>query len=122
MKNPKKAAASESSPALDYAVLNRIVDRAFYMALEMIHAANHRPEVENEKGEPKVGGHPSACASSQHILAAIHLVLKKPEDYMANKPHVSPIDHALNHLLHNFREKDGSWMEEDRRKLAMKHL
>ncbi len=92
------------------------------MALEMIHAANHRPEIEKEKGEPKVGGHPSACASSQHILAAIHLVMKRPEDYMANKPHVSPMDHALNHLLHNFREKDGSWMPEDRRKIAMKHL
>ncbi len=122
MKNPKKPLQAEVAPALDYALLNRITTRAFYMALEMIHAANHRPEIEKEKGEPKVGGHPSACASSQHILAAIHLVMKRPEDYMANKPHVSPMDHALNHLLHNFKEKDGSWMSEERRKLAMKHL
>src|SRR5205823_5164880 len=62
------------------------------------------------------------CASSQHILAAIHLVLKNPEDYMANKPHISPIDHALNHLLHNFREKDGSWMPANRREIAMGNL
>lgn len=107
---------------LDYALLDRITTRAYYMALEMIYAANHRPEIEKEKGEPKVGGHPSACGSSQHILAAIHLVMKKAEDYMAFKPHVSPMDHALNYLLHNFKEKDGSWMPADRRALAMRHL
>jgi pyruvate dehydrogenase E1 component len=122
MKTAKKTLAPEAAPQLDYALLNRITSRAFYMALEMIYAANHRPEIEKEKGEPKVGGHPSACASSQHILAAIHLVMKKPEDYMANKPHVSPMDHALNFLLHCFKEKDGSWMPADRRKIAMRHL
>jgi pyruvate dehydrogenase E1 component len=111
---------SSSSAELDYELLYGIVDRAYYMALEMIHAANHR-EVK-EKGEPKVGGHPSACASSKHILAAIHLVMRKPEDYFAFKPHISPMDHALNLLMHNFREKDGSLMELDRRKIAMKHL
>src|SRR4051812_1005533 len=84
--------------ALDFNVLNRITERAFFMALQMIDFANHkRPEA--EKGEPKVGGHPSACASSQHILAAIHLVMRNPEDYFACKPHVSPIDHAFNFLL-----------------------
>ena len=123
MKNSKKAKSRpETAASHDFELLNRITTRAFYMALEMIYAANHRPEVEKEKGEPKVGGHPSACASSQHILAAIHLCLKKPEDYMANKPHVSPMDHALNYLLHNFREKDGSWMPADRRETAMHHL
>ncbi len=122
MKNVKKVVRPETAPSLDYALLNRITRRAFYMALEMIYAANHRPEVENEKSEPKVGGHPSACASSQHILAAIHLVMRKPEDYFANKPHVSPMDHALNYLLHNFREKDGSAMPAERREIAMRHL
>ncbi len=129
MKNKKSAAPQRASKVVsgpsssakpDYAVLNRIVDRAYYMALEMIDAANSRDV--KEKGEPKVGGHPSACASSKHILAAIHLVLRKPEDYFAFKPHISPMDHALNHLMHNFREKDGSLMETERRKLAMKHL
>ncbi len=104
----------------DYATLNRIADRAFYLALRMIEAANNRPN--REKGEPKVGGHPSACASSKHILTAIHLVMRQPEDYLANKPHVSPIDHALNYLLHNFRDKDGKLMEASDRELAMHHL
>jgi len=112
---------SASSEALDFDVLNRITDRAFFLALQMIEIANHKRPVP-DRGEPKVGGHPSACASSQHILAAIHLVLRNPEDYFANKPHVSPIDHAFNYLLHNFREKDGSEMSRDRAKIAMSHL
>jgi pyruvate dehydrogenase E1 component len=107
--------------ALNYEILNRLTDRAFFMALQMIDIANHkRPEP--PKGEPKVGGHPSACASSQHILAAIHLVLRNPEDYFACKPHVSPMDHALNFLMGNFREPDGSHMTLDRMKVAMKNL
>lgn len=119
MKKPpkEKETAAES---LDYALLNRIVDRAFYLALQMIHLANHRPE--KEKGEPKVGGHPSACASSKHILGALHLVVREPEDYFACKPHVSPMDHGYNFLLRNFREADGRPMPLERRKIAMKHL
>lgn len=104
---------------LDYDVLNAICDRAFFLALKMIEHANTRPM---PKGEPKVGGHPSACASSQHILAAIHLVMRNPEDYLACKPHVSPMDHALNFLMHNFRDADGKHMSEEQRKLSMKNL
>lgn len=105
---------------LDYELLHRICDRAFYQALQMIHLANHRPQP--DKGEPKVGGHASACASSQHILAAIHLVVRQPEDYFACKPHVSPMDHALNYLLHNFRDKSGKPLSAADREKAMRHL
>lgn len=105
---------------LNYATLNAICDRAFFMALMMIHKANHRPQT--HRGEPKVGGHATACASSQHILGAIHLVLRNPEDYFACKPHVSPIDHAFNFLLHNFRDTEGNLFDIEKRKLAMHHL
>ncbi len=124
----QKAGATEMKPQkmgqkgqpLNYALLNHLADRAFFLALKMIDVANSRPGV--ERGEPKVGGHPAACASSKHILAAIHLVLKEPEDYMANKPHVSPLDHGLNFLLQNFREADGSRMSLERSRIAMQHL
>jgi pyruvate dehydrogenase E1 component len=109
-----------STRSLNFELMHRITDRAYWMALEMIHLANHRPQ--KEKGEPKVGGHPTACASSKHLLAAIHLVMRNPEDYMAFKPHISPMDHAFNFLLHNFREADGSRMELERRKIAMRNL
>ncbi len=117
MKTAKKTNASEKH---DYQVLHKICDRALYIALQMIYKANDREQ--KEKGEPKVGGHPSACSSSQHILAAIHLVMRKPEDYFAFKPHISPIDHALNFLLHNFRDADANLFDDEKRKLAMNHL
>jgi pyruvate dehydrogenase E1 component len=120
-KDKKKLTPEKSTPAsLDYSVLNRICDRAFFMALRMIDLANNRPNV--EKGEPKVGGHPAACASSQHILTAIHLVMREPEDYFAFKPHISPMDHAINCLLHNFRTDANEPFSKDQRKLAMQHL
>ncbi len=109
-----------SAQGLNLGVLHRITDRAYWLALEMIHLANHRPQ--KEKGEPKVGGHPTACASSKHILAAIHLVMRKPEDYLACKPHISPMDHAFNFLLHNFRDKEGNRMELSDRQVAMRNL
>lgn len=120
-KDKKKLAPEKSIPKdLNYQVLNNITERAFFMALRMIDMANSRPDI--PKGEPKVGGHPSACASSQHILAAIHLVLREPEDYFAFKPHISPLDHALNCLLHNFRNENNNLFSKDERKLAMQHL
>jgi len=120
-KDKKKLAPEKSIPKdLNYQVLNNITERAFFMALRMIDMANSRPDI--PKGEPKVGGHPSACASSQHILAAIHLVLREPEDYFAFKPHISPLDHALNCLLHNFRNENNDLFSKDERKLAMQHL
>ncbi len=120
-KDKKKITPEKSTPrSLDYSVLNKICDRAYFMALRMIDIANNRPNI--EKGEPKVGGHPSACASSQHILAAIHLVMREPEDYFAFKPHISPMDHAFNCLLHNFRNENNELFSKDQRKLAMHHL
>jgi len=120
-KDKKKIKPERSTPTtLDYSVLNQICDRAYFMALRMIDIANNRPNI--EKGEPKVGGHPSACASSQHILTAIHMVLREPEDYFAFKPHISPMDHALNCLLHNFRNSDNELFSKEDRKLAMQHL
>ncbi|MFM8315822.1 MAG: pyruvate dehydrogenase [Deltaproteobacteria bacterium] len=120
-KDKKKLVPEKSTPkSLDFDVLNKITDRAFFLALRMIDIANNRPNI--EKGEPKVGGHPSACASSQHILAAIHLVMREPEDYCAFKPHISPMDHALNFLLHNFRNENNEPLSKEDRKLAMHHL
>jgi len=116
----KKPINKTTSGEIDFELLHRIADRAFFLALKMIDFANSR-EVK-EKGEPKVGGHPSACASSKHILGAIHLVMRQPEDYFACKPHVSPIDHAYNFLLHNFRDKEGRRFTPEERELAMHHL
>ncbi|MEO5667117.1 MAG: pyruvate dehydrogenase [Bdellovibrionota bacterium] len=101
-------------------VLNSIIKRVQTHTMNMIYLANSRDDV--EKGDPKVGGHPSACSSALHLLSCLHLVVKNPQDYMAIKPHASPVDHSNNYLLHLLLEKDGKRMSDDRMRLAMKNL
>ena len=68
--------------------LNEIAKRAHLILNQMIYSANHRSD--QEKGDPKTGGHCSASASALHILGALHLVVKSGYDHIANKPHASP--------------------------------
>ena len=78
-------------------VLDRICGRAHYLTTQMIWLANKRAE--KEKGDPKTGGHPAACASALHITGALHLIVKSGFDYIANKPHAAPVDHSYNYLM-----------------------
>ena len=81
----------------DFALINKIARRAFAHMVAMIHVANDR---ENKRpGDPKVGGHPASCASCLHLLSALHLVVREPQDFICCKPHASPVDHALHHLI-----------------------
>lgn len=97
---PSISSSSDLSPE----VLHQISLRAHYLATQMISQANHRPE--KTKGDPKVGGHASASASSLQILGALHLVVKTGFDFIANKPHASPTDHSYNYLLDLFLKPD----------------
>jgi pyruvate dehydrogenase E1 component len=101
-------------------ILNSIADRAHYLATQMIYQANHRSD--KEKGDPKVGGHPAACASSLHILGALHLMVKTGFDHIANKPHASPADHAYNYLLDLFLKPDLSKFSQEEADVAMMGL
>ena len=85
-------------------VLERITYRAFAQAMAVIHVANHRDDI--QPGDPKVGGHPASCASSMHILSALHLVVREPQDFVCCKPHCSPVDHALHYNLRLFRHNE----------------
>ena len=111
---------TETLERVDLDVLQSIADRAFAQMVAMIHIANNRKE--KGPGDPKVGGHPAACASCYHVLGALHLVVRRVEDYVACKPHASPIDHAYHHLLRLFRREDGTWLEDDEQKGAMHRL
>ncbi len=104
----------------DYPLLARITRRAFAHMVAMIHVANHRPDA--DKTDPKVGGHPAACASSLDFLAALHLVVREPGDFVCCKPHASPADHALHHALGLFRHADGSWFGDDDAEAVMHRL
>jgi pyruvate dehydrogenase E1 component len=100
-------------------VLDRIMGRVHYMTTQMIWLANNR---EKDKGDPKVGGHPAACASSLHIMGALHLAVKTGFDYIANKPHAAPVDHTYNYLLNLFLNSDDSRFTQAERDLAMHGL
>ena len=114
-------------------VQDRITYRAFVQAMAMIHLANNRKD--KHPTDPKVGGHPASCASAMHILSALHLEVREPQDFVCCKPHASPVDHALHNLLGLFRHnehvdwfaddpsaKDGEWFTEDEAKKAMECL
>ena len=90
---------------LDWPVVESIAQGVHYLFNQMIVQANSRP---SEKGEPKVGGHSSACASALHILGALHLIVRKGYDFIANKPHASPTDHSYHYLLNLLFHKDGT--------------
>ncbi|MCC7014998.1 MAG: pyruvate dehydrogenase [Planctomycetes bacterium] len=104
----------------DVRTLTSITNRAFAQTQAMIWHANHRKD--KRSGDPKVGGHPASCASAYHILAALHLAVREPEDYVCCKPHASPVDHALHHLLDLFRREDGTWLSEPESMRAMHTL
>ena len=99
---PQDGAATHN---IDISLYNKIAKRALYYSTQMIHLANNRDDA--EKGDPKVGGHPAACASSTHLLGALHLHVRRPEDFIAVKPHASPMDHAYGHLLEVFFHAHG---------------
>ncbi len=121
-KNPWNLSPAPKLPKPE--VLEAIMKRIHSHVMSMIYIANHRED--KEKGDPKVGGHPAACASSLHILSTLHLAVRNPQDFMAVKPHASPVDHSNNFLLRLFWEGSASekfdWMKDDRMKLAMKNL
>lgn len=122
-KNDQKS----ESPAVDIKsleanreVYNSIARRAHYLATQMIYQANHRDD--KEKGDPKIGGHVAACASSLHIMGALHLIAKTGFDHIANKPHGSPTDHSYNYLLDLLLKQDLSKFSLDESNTAMMGL
>ncbi len=105
---------------LNKSTLDRIAERAHYLATQMIFQANSRTD--KDKGDPKIGGHQSASASALHIMGALHLVVKSGFDHIANKPHASPTDHSYNYLLDLFLKNDLSKLSEDEKNTAMMGL
>ena len=101
-------------------ILEKIVSRAHYTATQMIFQANYRDNI--EKGDPKIGGHPSASASTLHLLGALHLRVKKAGDFIANKPHAAPMDHAYNYLLEMLFKENGQALSQEEAHRAMLQL
>ncbi len=93
-----RRAAHRAADRLDpsAALIDRVAQRALWIAVRMIHEANVvRP---NEDGL-KVGGHQASSASVASILSTLYLSWLGPDDLVAVKPHASPVYHALTYLL-----------------------
>jgi len=104
----------------DFPLLERITRRAFAHMVAMIWRANERDDA--DQTDPKVGGHPAACASSLDFVAMLHLLVREPSDFVCCKPHGSPADHALHHALGLFRHPDGTWFDDGEAEAAMDRL
>ena len=102
------------------AILEKIIQRAHYLANQMIYTANHRSN--KQKGDPKVGGHCSGASSSIHILGALHLMVRDGFDHICNKPHASPADHSFHYLLDLFLDENKNPLEPELAKQAMAGL
>jgi pyruvate dehydrogenase E1 component len=102
-------------------LIERIAHRAFVQATKMIYDANYRTD--EQEGDPKVGGHPAACSSCIHVMTALHVGVREPADMVAVKPHGSPTDHAINHLLQVFvAPGTRRWMSPEEAKACMPNL
>ncbi|MCK6446840.1 MAG: pyruvate dehydrogenase [Planctomycetes bacterium] len=104
----------------DLVAIERITARAFAQTQYMIHVANTRKD--KRPGDPKVGGHPASCASAMHVLAALHLFVRRPADFVCCKPHASPVDHSLHHLMQLFRRENGTYFTPAEQKRVMHNL
>jgi pyruvate dehydrogenase E1 component len=115
-----KISQKKSTHSDNLKILTAIIHRAQYIATRMIYEANHRQD--KEKGDPKIGGHAAACASALHITGALHLNVRTGFDFIANKPHASPTDHAYHYLLNLLLHPDLSPLTEQQAYRALMGL
>ena len=47
---------------------------------------------------------------------------REVEDFVACKPHASPMDHSFHHLMRVFGREDGTWLDDETAKRAMHGL
>jgi pyruvate dehydrogenase E1 component len=80
----------------DLRVLDAIQRRVLWLAVAMVHHANH--ERPNRSGI-KVGGHQASSASMVTLMTALWFAHLRAPDRVSVKPHASPVLHAIQYLL-----------------------
>lgn len=80
----------------DEEVLENIAANVRWYSTAMVHVAN--AEADNEKAI-KIGGHQASSASMVEIMVSLWFSELTADDYVAVKPHASPVLHAINYLL-----------------------
>src|SRR2546422_10571169 len=87
---------AESDVAGRIACLKALEQKILWLAVWMIHHANH---VREKRDGLKVGGHQASSASVVTLMTALYFDVLTPDDRVAVKPHASPVDHAVQYLL-----------------------
>jgi len=77
-------------------VLASLQRRILWLATRIVDYANH--DRSNQDGM-KVGGHQASSSSIVSIMTALWFTHLESRDYIAVKPHASPVLHAINYLL-----------------------
>lgn len=91
-------ALAEQPAREELAALDAIQRRALWLAISMVHHANHvRPNPE----KLKVGGHQASSASVVSILTVLYFHVLRAGDRVSIKPHAAPAFHAIQYLLGN---------------------
>jgi len=80
----------------DLSALDAIQRRVLWLAVSMVHHANH---VRPNPDESKIGGHQASSASITTILTALYFAFLREGDRVSVKPHASPVYHAIQYLL-----------------------
>src|SRR5437667_6000600 len=91
-------AASGPEAAGRIACLKALEQKILWLAVWMIHHANH---VREKRDGLKVGGHQASSASIVTLMTALYFDVLRPQDRVAVKPHASPVFHAIQYLLGN---------------------
>lgn len=92
--------ASMRSRQHELKILESIQNRVLWLSTQIVHYANNIRE--NPDGL-KVGGHQASSASIVSLMTALYFHQLRGGDYVAVKPHASPVFHAIQFLLGNLQ-------------------
>ncbi len=90
---PKELARS---PQRDLGTLESIQKRVLWLSTQIVHYANN---VRDNADGLKVGGHQASSASIVSLMTALYFHELRGSDFVAVKPHASPVFHAIQFLL-----------------------
>ena len=82
----------------DLRILESIQNRVLWLSTQIVHYANN---VRDNPDGLKVGGHQASSASMVSLMTALYFHELRRGDFVAVKPHASPVFHAIQFLLGN---------------------
>ena len=88
--------ASTCSRPRELEILESIQNRVLWLSTQIVHYANN---IRKNPDGLKVGGHQASSASIVSLMTALYFHQLRGGDFVAVKPHASPVFHAIQFLL-----------------------